>query len=731
VTEIGYGAFSGAENLTSINVNAGNTMFVTYSDSLYFRPFAGDGTTRRGAQLLQVPGGKTGALTTQGDGDVYDGALKNSKLTSFAFGPWAQAAGRESFANMTGLTSLAFPEHFRYLAEDALNGCTNLGKITTHEKSMYFTAVNNALFYLSKHGERTRRIPALTSYERNRQKFFLNGAALMKVPSGTSGSYAIPSQVGFVTNKTMSPVTKSLFNVNEITAHAFNLCTGITSLSIPATVEAIALDALTPLSSLTTLTIDANNPAYTVLNNVLYNKDMSVLLWAPKNLVGTFTVPHTVREIKSNAFAGSAGLSAVVLPAGLRFINHRAFADCPQLTNVRFMGNAPQLVAPTAFRNAGSGLAATYPPGAQGYSTTTWIGITPVAASGAAQTIFFQPPATLNAAGGGYALNATSTSGLPVSYTLESGPATLVGTILTPSAGGVVWVSVDQAGDGASARAPRVTQKITITSATEAALVSAIDLSAAELSSVTNPWLVDTTTFAQGNSSVKSGVIGNNQTSTLEITASDVTSISFKWKVSSETADVLAFTVDGALRAQISGSADWQTVTANLPAGRHVLSWSYIKNGSGAAGADAGWIDHVVLETATPYKNWVYTSRMANGLTGAAQDSDGDGILNLLEFAQGTLGTHANQPARTETSIQLVSGTPHLKLKHTRNKAAAGSIVYQQSQSLGAGAQWTTISTTPTQTANSVDGDLDVEEVEVTVPIQAGPTFFIRMQISE
>lgn len=71
------------------------------------------------------------------------------------------------------------------------------------------------------------------------------------------------------------------------------------------------------------------------------------------------------------------------------------------------------------------------------------------------QTIAFTPATTTVVAGSGVTLNATASSGLPVTYTLVSGAATLNGAILT-GAGGTVTVRAAQAGNTTIAAAASV-----------------------------------------------------------------------------------------------------------------------------------------------------------------------------------------------------------------------------------------------------------------------------------
>jgi hypothetical protein len=59
-------------------------------------------------------------------------------------------------------------------------------------------------------------------------------------------------------------------------------------------------------------------------------------------------------------------------------------------------------------------------------------------------------------------LNATATSGLPVSYTVISGPATVTGNILTIAGAGTVTVQANQTGNESYSAAPPVLLTFTV-----------------------------------------------------------------------------------------------------------------------------------------------------------------------------------------------------------------------------------------------------------------------------
>jgi uncharacterized delta-60 repeat protein len=85
----------------------------------------------------------------------------------------------------------------------------------------------------------------------------------------------------------------------------------------------------------------------------------------------------------------------------------------------------------------------------------------------------------------------------------------------------------------------------------------------------------------------------DNQEAWLETTLYGPGTLTFWWKVSSETGyDFLQFYVDGLLQDSISGEVDWQQKTFALSSS-HTVRWRYVKDGSLSAGQDRGWLDEV------------------------------------------------------------------------------------------------------------------------------------------
>jgi hypothetical protein len=73
--------------------------------------------------------------------------------------------------------------------------------------------------------------------------------------------------------------------------------------------------------------------------------------------------------------------------------------------------------------------------------------------------------------------------------------------------------------------------------------------------------------------------------------------VSFKWKVSSESNyDWLTLYIDGTQITRISGTKDWTTVTKTITGtGKHIVKWTYSKDGSQSSGSDKGWVKDISI----------------------------------------------------------------------------------------------------------------------------------------
>ncbi len=108
-------------------------------------------------------------------------------------------------------------------------------------------------------------------------------------------------------------------------------------------------------------------------------------------------------------------------------------------------------------------------------------------------------------------------------------------------------------------------------------------------------WFGQTNVTHDGVDAAASGPITNAQQSWVQTIVTGPGTLSFWWKVSSETNfDGLQFLVNGTTNAAISGETGWQMKTYDLPSGSQALRWRYLKDGSFYGGQDTGWLDQVL-----------------------------------------------------------------------------------------------------------------------------------------
>ena len=137
---------------------------------------------------------------------------------------------------------------------------------------------------------------------------------------------------------------------------------------------------------------------------------------------------------------------------------------------------------------------------------------------------------------------------------------------------------------------------------TTAAFVNVVDftesLNATNLawsSSGNQAWFPETSITHDGVAALQSGAISGSQQSTVSTTVSGPGTLSFWWKISSETNnDYVNSTVDGVEQSRNSGLLNqWQQKTFYLTNGTHALAWNYTKNATINSGSDAAWLDQV------------------------------------------------------------------------------------------------------------------------------------------
>ena len=131
-----------------------------------------------------------------------------------------------------------------------------------------------------------------------------------------------------------------------------------------------------------------------------------------------------------------------------------------------------------------------------------------------------------------------------------------------------------------------------------------------------------------GESALRSGAIKSNddtwEESWLETTVTNTGTLSFWWKVSSESGcDVLCVSVEDEWKAEISGDEGWEQKSVIVVAGQTVR-WKYSKDGSIDEGEDRGWLDGIAF---TPAPESMTVTFVTNGGEAIAPTNVVPGVL--------------------------------------------------------------------------------------------------------
>ncbi|MBQ7950589.1 MAG: leucine-rich repeat domain-containing protein [Clostridia bacterium] len=303
--------------------------------------------------------------------------------TEIIFGANLKTVGDSAFYNCKGLTELVVPASVTSWGDRAFTSCTGLAKvtledgITTASVSMFHgcnslttltlpetvTVISDAAFrdcsaltdiYYMGSEEQWNEISLgiqNTALESANMHFaceegvcgenlvwYLDAAGILTI-SGTGDMYDYSAEAQPWADDADSIQSVVITNgVSSIGNGAFSALGSLEEVTIPESVVAIGDSAFFGCVSLTTIIVAEENSAYCAVENVLFDKNQTVLMqYAPGKQEAAYVIPETVMTIGKGAFASSA-VEEITVPNRVIMIEENAFASCNALTKVYYDG---------------------------------------------------------------------------------------------------------------------------------------------------------------------------------------------------------------------------------------------------------------------------------------------------------------------------------------------------------------------------------------------------------
>ena len=162
-------------------------------------------------------------------------------------------------------------------------------------------------------------------------------ASLVKIDNYALGYCSLLSEVKFAEGTVFVDVSVS----------AFEKSLKLTKIYIPSTMEDIPTGAINACPSIEAIIIDDKNPNFLAEGAAIYSKDKTIIYFYSKTEAlagGKLELPETVEVIKASVFNANLNVKTLVIGANVTVIEDSAFEDATNLESIEFKASEKQLM---------------------------------------------------------------------------------------------------------------------------------------------------------------------------------------------------------------------------------------------------------------------------------------------------------------------------------------------------------------------------------------------------
>ena len=349
VTSIGSLAFFYCTALASIMVDVNNTAYASDGKVLFNKTLT--------TLIKAAPKGVSGSYTIP------------SSVTSI---------GTYAFDYCTALTGVTIPSSVTSIEQGAFYYCTKLatlafmGNAPTEGSNAFAGTALTKVYYLptaTGWGATFSGIPtqavASTGTTADGFAYSLVGTSYTITGyTGSGGAITIPAAISgvpvttigdsaFISKTTITGIVipESVISIGQ---SCFSGCANLASISLGAGVTNIASTAFIFLGKLTNISVASNNVAFSSSadGRALFNKSKSRIVKYASGVAGSYSIPIGVTELGPYSFFYASGLTEIVIPNGVTWINDHVFTGCTSIASLTIPATVDRISCCQSFSSA-------------------------------------------------------------------------------------------------------------------------------------------------------------------------------------------------------------------------------------------------------------------------------------------------------------------------------------------------------------------------------------------